>query len=114
MNEKLDRKIGGTSVKYVTETYDDGSNWYRKWSDGWLEQGGVLDHPLSDDYFTVTFLVPFADARYIALKNYGLNEASNSIQLRYMVFYNLTPTSMQSRAAKNVTEHRWYACGHAA
>ena len=26
--------------KHVTETYNDGTNWYRKWSDGWLEQGG--------------------------------------------------------------------------
>ena len=26
--------------KHVNETYNDGTNWYRKWSDGWLEQGG--------------------------------------------------------------------------
>ncbi len=37
---KLDKKVNGIAVKYVTETYNDGTNWYRKWSDGWLEQGG--------------------------------------------------------------------------
>ena len=37
---KLDKSVNGTAVKYVTETYSDGTNWYRKWSDGWLEQGG--------------------------------------------------------------------------
>ncbi len=37
---KLDKTVGDTSVKYVTDTFDDGSSWYRKWSDGWIEQGG--------------------------------------------------------------------------
>lgn len=27
---------------YVTETWRSGAQWYRRWSDGWLEQGGVL------------------------------------------------------------------------
>lgn len=29
------------SHKHITETYINGTNWYRKWSDGWLEQGGI-------------------------------------------------------------------------
>lgn len=27
---------------YVTETWRSGAQWYRRWSDGWLEQGGRL------------------------------------------------------------------------
>lgn len=27
---------------YVTKTWRSGAQWYRKWSDGWLEQGGRL------------------------------------------------------------------------
>lgn len=27
---------------YVTETWMSGGQWYRRWSDGWLEQGGRL------------------------------------------------------------------------
>lgn len=27
---------------YVTETWRSGTQWYRRWSDGWLEQGGRL------------------------------------------------------------------------
>lgn len=26
---------------YITQTWRSGNNWYRKWSDGWIEQGGV-------------------------------------------------------------------------
>ena len=25
---------------YITQTWRSGNNWYRKWSDGWIEQGG--------------------------------------------------------------------------
>lgn len=28
---------------YVTETWRSGAQWYRRWSDGWLEQGGRLE-----------------------------------------------------------------------
>lgn len=28
---------------YVTKTWRSGAQWYRKWSDGWLEQGGRLE-----------------------------------------------------------------------
>ena len=35
-------KIGRTECKsYVTETYTNGSSWYRIYSDGWCEQGGL-------------------------------------------------------------------------
>ena len=27
---------------YVTQTWRSGAQWYRRWSDGWLEQGGML------------------------------------------------------------------------
>lgn len=27
---------------YVTQTWRSGAQWYRRWSDGWLEQGGRL------------------------------------------------------------------------
>lgn len=28
---------------YVTKTWRSGTQWYRRWSDGWLEQGGRLN-----------------------------------------------------------------------
>ena len=39
---KLDRVIDSKPVRYVVDAYNDGTNWYRKWSDGWLEQGGQV------------------------------------------------------------------------
>ena len=55
---KIDKTIDGIVVKYVTETFNDGTNWYRKWSDGWLEQGGVNNTGTSGNV-TITFLKPY-------------------------------------------------------
>ena len=49
-----------TPNAYITETYRDGSQWYRKWSDGLIEQGGVhydYDHD-------ITFPTPFSGTNY--------------------------------------------------
>ena len=34
--------LPATPKAYVTATWKSGSNWYRKWSDGFIEQGGVI------------------------------------------------------------------------
>ncbi len=39
LNGKVTFNEKSTSV--VVESFNDGTNWYRKWSDGWLEQGGI-------------------------------------------------------------------------
>ena len=40
LNGKILNDIG---IRTVVETYKNGSNWYRIWSDGWCEQGGHYD-----------------------------------------------------------------------
>ena len=62
---KLDKTVNGTTVKYVTETYDDGTNWYRKWSDGWLEQGGHYNQNINNQWVTTTLLQPYVNTLYI-------------------------------------------------
>lgn len=39
---KVDRYIDNKPVRYVIDAYNDGTNWWRKWSDGWVEQGGYI------------------------------------------------------------------------
>lgn len=56
---KLDKSVNGTSVKYITETYRNGADWYRKWSDGWLEQGGYAAGNRK-----VSFYLPYTDSHY--------------------------------------------------
>lgn len=48
------------SVAHVIETYVNGTDWYRLWSDGWCEQGGVTTIMSN----TVTLLKEMADTNY--------------------------------------------------
>ena len=99
---------------YVVETGGTSSNWFRAWSDGFLEQGGVVTLD-SDQYSrkaTVSFLRSFSNTDY-------------SIQVTSMVgtdrgfSENKTTSSCvvgtNSKYAvdeKNKSTHaNWYACG---
>lgn len=99
---------------YVVETGGTSSNWFRAWSDGFLEQGGVVT--LNSDPYTrkatVSFLRSFSNTDY-------------SIQVTSMVrtdrgFGEDKTTSScvvgtNSKAGENMvnksTHANWYACG---
>ena len=59
----------------ITETYSNGASWYRVYSDGWCEQGGLLapkNLTNNDANVTTTFLKPFSNWDYVlfgSLKN---------------------------------------------
>ena len=50
-------------IRHITETYVNGTSWYRVWSDGWCEQGGRYDIGYNTDSIDVT----------ITLMKYTLN-----------------------------------------
>ena len=50
----------------VIQNYVNGTSWYRVWSDGWIEQGGVVTVP-RDNQTTVTLLRAHANTNYSAV-----------------------------------------------
>lgn len=46
-------------IIFVVESWRDGSNWYRKYSDGWIEQGGLLEWSVASSV-TCTFFKAFS------------------------------------------------------
>ena len=52
---------------YITETYQNGSSWYRVYSDGWCEQGGIVSAATGGT--KVTFLKPFKDTNYVVVSS---------------------------------------------
>jgi hypothetical protein len=54
--------------RIVTATWRSGKNWYTKYSDGWIEQGGQFD--MSGTGYDLTFNTPFAttDYTFLAIK----------------------------------------------
>lgn len=58
---------GDAGTAYIMQTWSNGTSWYRKYSDGWIEQGGfyykgsAVDNPLQ----TVTLPTPFSTRTYV-------------------------------------------------
>lgn len=59
---------------YITETYHNGTEWYRVWSDGWCEQGGEVANSGTNTK-QITFLKAFADTNYYFNR---CNESTNT------------------------------------
>lgn len=51
--------------RIVTATWRSGTNWYTKYSDGWIEQGGQFN--MSGTGYDLTFNTPFATTEYTFL-----------------------------------------------
>ena len=59
-------------IRTVIETYQNGNNWYRVWSDGWIEQGGQVTPASPSVAYTVNFLKPFA----VGCKTMGIQNST--------------------------------------
>lgn len=92
-------------VRLVAEqkaTADNDYKWYRKYSDGWLEQGGIITKDV-----IVTLPVPFSDDKYTVVcgGEYSFNGDNSVLDIK------ATTIQFQHNINK---PHRYYACGYAA
>lgn len=114
LSGKADANLGNipTNYDYVVESYNDGTNWYRVYKSGWLEQGGTTDIGNDGEYF-INFPKPFANTQYNILKtnHFYLNVAGN---FPYFDIWGKTTTSATTYNARQSTGgvgFSWYACG---
>lgn len=66
-NGKVDLDGHNATFAHIVETYHNGTNWYRVWSDGWCEQGGRTTSYSGAGYQTITLLKQMADTNYTLL-----------------------------------------------
>ena len=67
-----DKYIAKTTGAYIIASWRNGANWYRKWSDNTLEQGGIVETPDSTGGgATISFELQFADTNYQVLFTCG-------------------------------------------
>ena len=73
LNNKMDLPTGASQqdCRVVVETYQNGTDWYRVYSDGWCEQGGRANGSTSD----VPFLQAFKDTNYNLQIRYDYNNS---------------------------------------
>lgn len=66
LNGKADVDLTNCTKPHIVETYQNGTSWYRVYSDGWCEQGGFFGGQSSAQNKVCTFLKPFKDTNYKA------------------------------------------------
>lgn len=99
---KIDLDGNNAAFAHIVETYNNGNSWYRVYSDGWCEQGG-LSNGGGGSFVTTTFLKPFVDTSYNIVTAL-LNDENNSTCFGVKIS-NRTASSFQSRT--------WYGSGNA-
>lgn len=118
-NNKADRDLSNCtspilSAPYVVETWksDDGSSWYRKWSDGWIEQGGILTCTSADNSKVVTFKLPFSNTNYQIQTTIVTTRESASYDGEIFVRAKTTTTFTAGSRLDNSSEYMWHAFGY--
>lgn len=94
--------------RYVKETgkSSDGSSWYRKWSDGWIEQGGTLQ-PSSANSESFSFPVEMKDTNFSIFGSH-IGTTTNTYAIS---FTDLTTSSAKSKSGVSGYAIKWYVCG---
>ena len=98
-----------SGVGVILASYTSGTSWYRKWSDGWVEQGGTFTS-LYDQ--AVTLIVPMKDT------NYTILSSKTSMGSAVVIVDKVTTTSFNvlgrgqggSGFGENVSGY-WYVAG---
>ena len=58
----------GVGVDYVIEIWRSGSNWYRKYRSGWLEQGGIIPQATATGDEIINFYAPFSSKPVVIMQ----------------------------------------------
>lgn len=107
--------VNAASRGYVVESYHNGTDWYRIYSDGWIEQGGRF-YNNADVVNTISFLKPFKNTDYSLLINHGVSgKYETSIGGRHTdEAWGYTTTNFQAQTynAVGLNWIVWSACGY--
>ena len=110
VDSKLEKDLSNitktTLFSKMFTTYVNGTEWYRVWPDGWIEQGGVA---AKGGGITITFLKAFSNTNYtVVATSIGTNgeiyaQCINKVSTTQIKFTNTGGSANMPKA--------WYACG---
>lgn len=92
---------------YVTQTWRSGTQWYRRWSNGWIEQGG---HGSGN---TCTFPIVFSNTDYtfVVQHSSGYNSHPDWVAC-YENRTKRNTSTTRITTYENSSGWDWYACGY--
>lgn len=105
------------SMKYIIETSFNSNGWYRKWSDGWIEQGGIINisqtHQIQNQ--TTTFMIPFQTKVYYingdTFSSNNTNISAFGVLSKTLNNFKWSLLYLYARDSQT-TQITWYACGY--
>ena len=115
LNDKMDRDAHNVQspsavvVEKQDPTAENNYTWYRKYSDGWVEQGG---YPTTSS--TITFPVPMTDNKYFFICHYVGSSTSTTRFNNYGHTPTTTGFSYDNANTAGTTTFVWFVSGKAA
>ena len=104
------------NTPHITETYVNGTSWYRVYSDRWCEQGGIINSVPGDSYTsaTISLLKSYKNTNYSVLLTQWDNEQTLGIDAA------INGQSVHSKRVNNFViatyswtyGRMWQACGY--
>lgn len=113
LGDIIQRRLAQESY-HVEEFYNNGRNFWRKYSDGWCEQGGTMTIPVKDAGWTtntLTFLTPFRDTNWNLQFIYGIQNGANGNGV-YVTGQTKTGCTINAYNCSNTQTLYWRACGY--
>lgn len=102
------------SRRYVKETgkSSDGTSWYRKWSDGWIEQGGIAQSARGATSRTINLRTPFSSSNYVVVvQSYTSGSSDTQHNNFHVAEKSLSSFSTVAGCGEDIAG-LWYACGY--
>ena len=105
-------KLNSAGIRTVTQTYSNGTSWYRVYSDGWCEQGGTYSNSSSHAQDFV-FLKPFKNTNYQVFtgSTYSSNGGTDH-QESMSEFASRSTTGFRKYIWGTTKNLWWQACGY--
>ncbi len=115
LNGKADKDLSNISenIAYIVDSYhDDEGNWYRKWSDGWVEQGGLIKKGGTyTGQIQITFLCPLS--KIITLNRTNVSAYSSTVITNnfWYSFESISNTGFMFSIDERYADSYWYVAG---
>ena len=109
--------LNSKGIRTVVETYQNGNNWYRVWSDGWIEQGGAQTNTSAGAItVTVSLIRAFATTNYTVMRapfwGAGWGGAGSDGYTTGIFSQTTTGFTCATHANSMVSKIMWFACGY--
>lgn len=103
-----------TSTPHIVETWSSGKQFYRKWSDGWIEQGCTVT---DENVRAFTFPLPFSSTDYTFVASARLSNTSAADISCAEYLHTRKTTGVQVTCRWNANDNSgvffsWFACGY--